>query len=72
MTKKPFKPVKHPGKLHRELHIPEGETIPQARLKAAEHSRNRTVRNDAIRADTMEHKWSHPKHSTRRVGMINR
>ena len=53
-----FRPVKHPGKLHRELGIPTDQPIPKARLKAAEHSSNREVRDDAIRADTMEH-WHH-------------
>ena len=55
---KDFKPGGHKGKLHRELGIPEGEKIPQARLEAAEHSSNREVRNDAIRAKTMEG-WHH-------------
>lgn len=54
-----FHPVKHPGKLHHELHIPEGEKIPQSRLQSAMHSSNREVRNDAIRAHTMEG-WHHP------------
>ncbi len=53
-----FKPGGHKGKLHRELGIPEGERIPAKRLAAAEHSRNREVRNDAIRAKTMED-WAH-------------
>lgn len=52
--KKDFNPGGHKGKLHRELHIPEGEKIPQARLEAAMHSKNREVRDDAIRAHTME------------------
>lgn len=46
------------GKLHRELGIPEGETIPKARLEAAAHSKNPEVRRDAIRAETMEG-WHH-------------
>lgn len=53
-----FKPGGTPGKLHRELGIAEGEKIPQGRLRKAEHSEDRGVRRDAIRAETMEH-WSH-------------
>lgn len=55
---KPFRPGGHRGKLHSELGIPQGEKIPQARLAAAEHSSDREVRNDAIRAKTMEG-WHH-------------
>lgn len=54
-----FKPGGHKGKLHRELGISEGKKIPPKRLKAATHSKNRTVRNDAIRAETMIHKFAH-------------
>lgn len=64
---KPFKPGGSRGKLHRELGIAEGKKIPAARLAQAEHSRNREVRNDAIRAETMEG-WHHGG----RRGMINR
>ena len=62
MSHAPRSPGFHPGgekgKLHRELGIPEGDTIPKERLRAAMHSRNREIRDDAIRADTMEH-WNH-------------
>lgn len=27
--------IKHPGALHKQLHVPEGETIPESKLKAA-------------------------------------
>lgn len=63
-----FHPGGHKGKLHRELHVPDDQPIPHARLEQAMHSQNREVRNDAIRADTMEH-WSHAKrkhHAKRR------
>lgn len=63
---KPFKPGGHKGKLHHELGIPEGEKIPQARLQSAMHSSNREVRNDAIRAHTMEG-WHHGGHRHARV-----
>lgn len=58
MAKKAFNPGGHKGKLHRELGIPEGQKIPAKRLQAAEHSKNREVRDDAIRAKTMEG-WHH-------------
>lgn len=54
-----FKPGGQKGKLHRELGIPEGEKIPAKRLAAAKHSSNPEVRRDAIRADTMIHKFKH-------------
>ena len=64
---KPFKPGGHKGKLHRELHVPEGEKIPHSRLMAAEHSSNPEIKRDAVRADTMEH-WRHkgPHHTADR------
>jgi hypothetical protein len=36
--------IKHPGKLHRELHVPQGEKIPASKLKKAEHSKNPTIK----------------------------
>lgn len=59
-----FHPGGEKGKLHRELGIPEDERIPRKRLHEAEHSRNREIRDDAIRADTMEH-WHHKGHGGR-------
>ena len=44
------------GKLHRALGIPEGQRIPKSRLRKAAHSKKRSVRNMAIRAETMS-KW---------------
>ena len=54
MTK--FDPGGKPGKLHRELGVPEGEEIPKEKLREATHSKDQEVRDDAIRAETME-KW---------------
>jgi hypothetical protein len=56
-----FRPGGEKGKLHRELGIPEGTKIPHGRLREAMHSKNREVRDDAIRANTMSHwaKWGH-------------
>ncbi len=53
-----FHPGGRKGKLHRELGVPEGQKIPAKKLDAALHSRNRTVRDDAIRARTMM-AWGH-------------
>ena len=50
-----FKPGGHPGKLHREMGIPEGQTIPKAKMEAAAHSSDPEKRRDAIRAETMSH-----------------
>lgn len=58
VPKDKFKPGGERGKLHRELHAPEGQKIPAAKLAAATHSENREIRNDAIRARTMMG-WHH-------------
>ena len=60
-----FHPVKHPGKLHRELGIKEGTRIPEARLRSAMHSSNPEIKRDAIRANTMKH-WRHTGRHTDR------
>ena len=44
---------KHPGKLHRELGVPEGKKIPAKKLAKAEHSQNPTVRREANLAKTL-------------------
>ena len=49
-----FSPGGHKGKLHRALGIAPSKKIPPARLAAAEHSKNKNVRDMAIRAKTME------------------
>ena len=33
--------IKHPGALHKELGVPKGKKIPEAKLKKAEHSSNK-------------------------------
>jgi len=55
---KGFNPGGQKGKLHRELGIPVGQKIPAQRLAEAERSGNREIRDDAIRAKTMEG-WRH-------------
>ena len=46
------------GGLHRALHIPEDQTIPQDRLEEAKNSKNPHVRQMANLAHTME-SWKH-------------
>lgn len=65
--RKAFNPGGKPWKLHREMGIPEGQTIPKDKLAAAAHSNDPEKRRDAIRAETMEG-WNH----TGKVGLINR
>jgi hypothetical protein len=43
------------GGLHRALHIPQGEKIPQAKIEKAEHSSNGKLRREANLAETLEH-----------------
>ncbi len=44
--------VKHPGALHRDLHVPQGEKIPESKIKKAEHSKDPTIRRRAVLAET--------------------
>ncbi len=46
--------IKHPGGLHRALHVPEGEKIPAKKLHAAEHSSNKHIKGMADLARTLE------------------
>lgn len=48
------KAIKHPGALHKELHVKKGEKIPEAKLKKAEHSKNPTLRKRAVLAETLK------------------
>lgn len=64
--KKDFHPGGEKGKLHRELHVPTGDKIPEARLEAATRSDNPEIKRDAIRAKTMEG-WNHSGKSRRSI-----
>lgn len=44
--------IKHPGALHRELGVPQGQKIPAKKLAAARHSKNPTLRRRANLART--------------------
>lgn len=46
--------IKHPGALHKELHVPEGQKIPEAKLQSAEHSSNSLLRKRANLAETLK------------------
>lgn len=42
------------GALHQDLGVPQGQKIPEAKLKAATHSQNPTTRRRAVLAETMK------------------
>lgn len=46
--------IKHPGALHAELHVPQGQKIPQNKLTAATHSKDPTERKRAVLAETLK------------------
>lgn len=46
--------IKHPGALHKELHVPEGKKIPAKKLNKAAHSSNPTLRKRAVLAKTLK------------------
>lgn len=45
---------KHPGKLHRELGVPQGQKIPAKKLAKAAHSKNPTIRKEVALAKTLK------------------
>lgn len=45
--------TKHAGALHRHLGVAENEKIPAAKLAAAKHSNNPTIRREAALAHTL-------------------
>ena len=47
--------VRHPGALHRSLGVPQGKKIPAAKLDAATHSDNPTLKRRAVLAETFRH-----------------
>jgi len=46
--------IKHPGALHKSLHVKKGEKIPESKLKKAEHSKNPTTAKRARLAETLK------------------
>lgn len=53
------KAIKHPGKLHRDLGVPQGEKIPAKKLIKAEHSENPHIRREANLAKTLKRLAKH-------------
>lgn len=47
--------VKHPGSLHRSLHVPEDKIIPKAKIAKAADSKDPTLAKKARLAETLEH-----------------
>ena len=45
---------KHPGKLHRELGVPEGKKIPEKKLAKAAKSKSPTIRKEVALAKTLK------------------
>ena len=48
------KAIKHPGSLHKALHVAEGEKIPEKKLAKATHSKNPHVARKARLAETLK------------------
>jgi hypothetical protein len=46
--------IKHPGKLHRELGVPEDEKIPAKKMAKAAKSKNPTIRKEVALAKTLK------------------
>jgi hypothetical protein len=47
--------IKHPGSLHKALHVPAGEKIPAKKLEKATHSSNPKLAKKAHLAETLKH-----------------
>lgn len=45
--------IKHPGALHRELGVPQGEKIPAGKLASARNSKSPKIRRQAALARTL-------------------
>ena len=46
--------IKHPGALHRQLGVPQGQKIPASKLAKAAHSSDPTLRRRANLAKTLK------------------
>lgn len=46
--------IKRPGALRKKLKVKEGEDIPEAKLKRAEHSKSPKLREEANLAETLK------------------
>jgi hypothetical protein len=48
------KAIKHPGKLHRELGVPEGKKIPEKKMAKAAKSKSSAIRKEVALAKTLK------------------
>ena len=71
VKKSEFKPGGSKGKLHRALGVPEDEKIPASKLASAKNSKDTSVRNMAIRAETMKG-WGHGGNKERQKRMYTK
>lgn len=51
--------IKHKGALHKSLHVPVGEKIPEKKLIKAEHSKSPLMRKRANLAETLSELRKH-------------
>ena len=47
--------TKNKGALHRALHVPEGEKIPEKKIEKAAHSSNHRLAREGRLAETLKH-----------------
>jgi len=59
--------IKHPGRLHERLHIPQGQPIPESRLEEAENSSDPSLRKEAQFAENAKH-FKHKRGKKSRKG----
>lgn len=57
MARKPIR-IKHPGALHRQLGVPQGQRIPDTKIQSALHSEDPALRKRANFARNAK-KWKH-------------
>lgn len=55
--------IKHPGALHRQLGVPQGQKIPQAKLEKAAHAGGKLGQRARF-AETLEHLHGGSKHTS--------
>ena len=48
------KAIKHPGGLHKSLHVPADKPIPAGKLEKATHSSNPKIKKQAVLAKTLK------------------
>ena len=54
MSKWIQKAIKHPGSLHRALHVPQGQKIPAAKMEKAAHSGSAAIKRKVALAKTLK------------------